>query len=128
MAVRAELEDVTGMEHLKGRKVGVLSHGSCDSFLLRHMLEKAGGSIDDVYVVPLGPRYGDIGVLKEGLVDATFLVEPSLSLALRQGTARIIGKAADAFPRYQWNTLFCSEALMKRSPHVVDMFMKANSP
>jgi len=110
---------ITSMEQLRGRRVGVLSHGSCDSYLLRAMLSASGVDPSEVQEVPLGALYGSTDVLRDGAVDAAFLVEPALSHAEDEGIARVLRKASALYPRFQWGGLLGSDQICAEAPDVL---------
>jgi len=105
-----------GVTALKGKRVGILSDGSCDSYLLTAALNSAGLGKDTVTTVPLGAHYGKTGALM--MVDGAFLVEPSLSQAEEQGQASVLIKASTLFPKFQWGALFASNTLQKQEKHL----------
>lgn len=99
---------------LKGRRIGILSAGSCDDYFLRRLLRQHGVDPDaEVEMVPLGPAYGDPDCFATGRIDAGFLVEPSLSLAESMGYCRVLLRVGDYFPRYQWGGIFASERFIR---------------
>ena len=103
---------IAEMRDLKGRRLGILSAGSCDEYFARSMLRTSGLDPDsDVELVPLGPAYGNIRCFSPspvaGLpeVDAGFLVEPFVAQAERLGWIRILAAVRDFFPSYQWGII-----------------------
>jgi ABC-type nitrate/sulfonate/bicarbonate transport system substrate-binding protein len=99
----AALPYISSLSELRGKKVGILSHGSCDEYFIRRMLKTEmndpGGAVQ---IVPLGDAYGDLGCFLSGKIDAGFLIEPTLSLGESQGRVRVVARVGDFFPRYQW--------------------------
>ncbi|CAD7934937.1 unnamed protein product [Amoebophrya sp. A25] len=155
-----------------GSKIGILSYGSCDSYLLQRLLlqdcprqlhtpgtsvtrtsasatsfsgaevtsittrtsRATSLSVDEVdsepvevvhdekhrfNVVPLGHFYGKADVLLnacggqgQSKVDASFLTDPQLSLALDNG-CRILRRLGDDFPRFQWGALVASREVLE---------------
>jgi len=110
---------ITTVKHLVGRRVGVLSRGSCDSYLLRAMLAHEGANPSLVEEVPLGALYGNSDVLLDGTVDAAFLVEPTLSNAEDKGVAHVLQKASCIYPRFQWGGLVASNYFRHAAPDVL---------
>ena len=117
-----EIERITD---LKGKKVGALSVGSCDSYFLRQILEKVGMSPADTEVVPLKESYGKLSEILSGRVDATFMVEPQVTLGESQGVLKVLAHVADYFPKYQWGILFAREDLLKENREVVNRVLDA---
>jgi NitT/TauT family transport system substrate-binding protein len=110
------------MKGLEGRRLGILSAGSCDDYFARSMLASSGLEPDtDVELVALGPAYGNVRCFSpspvSGLprVDAGFLVEPFVAQAERLGWARILATVRDFFPSYQWGIMLArNDALASR--------------
>ena len=116
LAAKPEIRTVVD---LKGKRIGILSVGSCDDYFLRHLLRQQGIDPDaEVEIVPLGPAYGDPECFATGRIDAGFLVEPSLSLAESKDYCRVLLRVGDYFPRYQWGGIFAGERFI-RDHHVV---------
>ena len=110
--------NITAVSDLQGRRVGILSHGSCDSHLLTHILRAEGVDETTVVRVPLGKHYGKECAFEDAAlnIDAAFLVEPLLSKMEAQGTAKTIAHAAKYFDTYQWNCLFVSRKFADQDP------------
>jgi len=119
--------DVKSVEDLRGKRVGVLSHGSCDSYLLDYILNhRTTFQMLDVDVVPLQKAYGKTDVLIPTLqrsdgdqsmpyVDACFLVDPGLAKAQKENSnVTVLQRAADLFPNFQWNALIASNEMLKQ--------------
>jgi NitT/TauT family transport system substrate-binding protein len=110
---------LSAMEDLRGRRVGILSAGSCDDYFARSMLMASGLDPDtDVRLVPMGRAYGDARcfsptpVANLPRVDAGFLVEPFVAAAERLGWVRILAAVRDYYPSYQWGIILaCTDAL-----------------
>jgi hypothetical protein len=113
-------DQIVDFAGLKGKRVGVLSHGSCDSYLLKQMVERdaPAGTLQSITVVPLAERYGLLDVFRtsaptetsQDTVDAAFLVDPALAHGELSGSVRILGRAGDYFRKYQWGTIFATLA------------------
>ena len=103
---------ITEMKDLQGRRLGILSAGSCDEYFARSLLRTSGLDPDsDVELVPLGTAYGNVRCFSpspsSGLpeVDAAFLVDPFVAQAERLGWARILAAVRDFFPSCQWGII-----------------------
>jgi ABC-type nitrate/sulfonate/bicarbonate transport system substrate-binding protein len=116
--------EIARMADLKGRRLGILSAGSCDDYFARAMIRASGLDPDtDVELVPLGSAYGDARCFAPSAqpdipaVDAGFLVEPFVARAERLGWARILAAVRDYFPSYQWGIILVrTDALERRMP------------
>ncbi|MFH1135420.1 MAG: ABC transporter substrate-binding protein [Pseudomonadota bacterium] len=116
--------EIGSLAELRGRKVGILSKGSCDQFFLRRLLSSAGLEPDrDVETVPLGRDYGRMENFSSGRIDASFVVEPYLSQAEDQGLVRVLARVGDYFPRYQWGGVFAAAALVEEYPDLLAALM-----
>lgn len=108
--------DIRTVADLKGKKIGILSRGSCDDYFLHHLLQSEGIDPDeDVEIVPLGSAYGDPECFTDGTTDACFMVEPSLSLAESRGYCKILVRIGDLFPRYQWGGIFAGDKFIREN-------------
>jgi NitT/TauT family transport system substrate-binding protein len=118
--------EIERMEDLKGRKIGILSCGSCDDYFIRFMLRSASIDPDrDVELIPLGDAYGRIETFSSGKVDAGFLVEPFVALGEDREIVRILATVKDYFPRYQWGIIFAHNRLLEENPDFVHRAMNA---
>lgn len=118
--------EIKSLEDLKGKKVGILSFGSCDDYFLRFMLKASGVDADtEVNIVPLGEAYGDIGCFSPGRIDAGFLVEPYVALGESLGRVKILAVVKDYFPRYQWGIILAHNDLLEGNPGLVRRAMEA---
>ena len=118
--------EIEGMEGLRGKKIGILSCGSCDDYFIRFMLRASSIDPDkDVDLIPLGESYGRIEAFLSGKVDAGFLVEPFVALGEGRGQVKILATVKDYFPRYQWGIIFAHTGLLERDPDFVRRAMDA---
>ena len=93
--------EISGIPGLKGKKVGVLSRGSCDDYFLRYILKHNGmDGENDVEIVPLGDSYGNLESFSTGSIDAGFLVEPFVSLGEQEETIQILTSVKAYFPHW----------------------------
>jgi NitT/TauT family transport system substrate-binding protein len=121
--------EISKLTDLRGRRVGILSVGSCDDYFARSMLKASGLDPDaDVTLIPLGSAYGDVRCFSPSpvsdipRVDAGFLVEPFVARAERLGRVRILAAVRDYFPSYQWGIILArSDAL----EHKIELIRKA---
>ena len=114
------------LQDLSGKRIGILSFGSCDSYFIRHMLQSCSIDPDtEVELVPLGKSYGRIQEFSSGRIDAGFLVEPFVSLGEKRGQIQILATVKDFFPRYQWGIIFGHNDLLEHHPGLVRRAMAA---
>ena len=116
--------DIGALSELKGKKIGILSHGSCDEYFIQKLLKSINiDSEREVQIVPLGDAYGDLECFRSGRVDAAFLAEPILSLGENKGWVKILARVGDYFPRYQWGGIFASETYLGKKRGLLESLM-----
>jgi NitT/TauT family transport system substrate-binding protein len=118
--------EVAKMKHLKGRRIGILSFGSCDDYFARSMLRASGLDPDgDVEFVPLGTAYGKVACFSPSSrpdlpsVDAGFLVEPFVAVGERLGWVRILAVVRDYFPSFQWGIILARVDELARNHELI---------
>ena len=124
--------DLEHLAALKGRRIGILSPGSCDDYFARVMLRAAGLDPEgEVELVPLGSAYGDLACFgAEGhgrvpRVEAGFLVEPFVAQGEELGLIRIMAAVRDYYPRYQWGIILASEQALATRLELLVRAMRA---
>jgi len=120
----AALPDISSLAELRGKRIGILSHGSCDEYFLHRILNtEMIDPQEDVEIVPLGDAYGDLKCFLSGRIDAGFLVEPMLSQGESNGLLRVVARVGDYFPRYQWGGIFATEAFIKNKRDLLESLL-----
>jgi NitT/TauT family transport system substrate-binding protein len=118
--------EIKHLADLRGKKIGILSHGSCDDYFLRVILRAASIDSDrEVEIIPLGKAYGRLETFASGQVEAGFLVEPFVAQGESQGRVKILATVKDYFPRYQWGIIFAHNRLLAENPDRVRRAMSA---
>ena len=118
--------EVKNVKDLKGKRVGILSFGSCDDYFLRYILEQNGiDAAKDIEIVPLGDSYGKIESFSSGRIDAGFLVEPFVALGEQSRLIRILTSVKNYFPRYQWGIIFARTDAIEEKKEVVSRALEA---
>ncbi|HTX92066.1 MAG TPA: ABC transporter substrate-binding protein, partial [Anaerolineales bacterium] len=118
--------EIEKMADLKGKKIGILSCGSCDDYFIRAMLRASSIDPDrDVELIPLGNAYGRLETFESGKVDAGFLVEPFVALGEDRGCVKVLATVKDYFPRYQWGIILAHTRLLEEEPGLVRRAMSA---
>jgi NitT/TauT family transport system substrate-binding protein len=121
LVARPDIDKLIG---LKGKKIGILSFGSCDEYFIRHMLE--GVDVDTEFeLVPLGRAYGDLDCFSSGKIDAGFLVEPKVTLGESMGLLKVLARVGDYFPRYQWCVIFASNDFIRKHADLTHRILDA---
>jgi NitT/TauT family transport system substrate-binding protein len=119
--------EIGSVADLRGKKIGVLSAGSCDSYFIRRMLLRAGVDPDtDVELVAMGKALGgDLTCFSSGQIDAGFVVEPKISLGERQDLFRVLARVGDYYPRYQWGIIFAREDYLETHLETIRKVLEA---
>jgi NitT/TauT family transport system substrate-binding protein len=108
---------------LAGRKLGVLTIGSCSYWFMREVLSHHGLAPDrDVEIVGLGPRYPDVvDLVADGELDGAIISEPNVSIGEAAGNFRVwLGLNKVAFvPAMQWSIVVANQAALAAEPEVI---------
>ncbi len=116
---------VERLEDLKGKRVGILSFGSCDDFFLRHMLESCDVDLGEVEMVPLGKSYGDLECFASGRIDAGFVSEPYVALGEEQALFAVLASVKAFFPRYQWGVFLARDDFIDENAELIHRALEA---
>lgn len=120
LGVRKGIRDY---QELRGKKIGILSFGSCPAWIVRKMLPHHGLDPDeDVTLVPLLDAYPRIiEFMEDGRIDACLATEPNLSIGEEKGFLDILAAAYDEpyLPRFQWIVRVANIDLIERDPDLV---------
>lgn len=116
---------VERLEDLKGKRVGILSLGSCDDFFLRHMLKSSDLDLAEVEMVPLGKSYGDLESFAAGRIDAGFVSEPYVALGEAQGLLKVLASVKTFFPRYQWGVFLARDDFIDENADLIHRALEA---
>ena len=114
---------IEGYKALRGKRIGMLSIGSCPSWIVRRILSQNGLDPDrDVTLVPLLDEYPRIvDILAEGRIDAMLATEPNLSIGIHRNLLDIWAAAYDRpyLPRFQWIVRVANTDFIAREPETV---------
>jgi NitT/TauT family transport system substrate-binding protein len=116
---KAGVRDLKG---LKGKRVGITQMGSTYHYLLGNLIEKAGMALQDIKMVPLGSINSMRDALIAQQIEGTFLNQPHVTAAERNGTGNVLLWVGDYLP-YQIAAIFFGEKLMKERPAAIS-FMR----
>ena len=119
--------DLKSMVDLRGKKIGILSFGSCDTYFIRHMLQKEGIDPErEVELIAMGRRLGgDLTCFSSGQIDAGFVIEPKISMGENLGLFHILAKVGDYYPRYQWGIIFANDKYLREHTDRVRQLVEA---
>ena len=114
---------IGGFQELRGKRLGLLSIGSCPSWIARKMLIHEGLDPDkDITFVPLLEDYPRIiEIMADGRIDACLATEPNLSIGEEKGILDIWAAAYDEpyLPHYQWIVRVAHADFIENEPDLV---------
>ena len=109
--------EIQTMTDLKGKKIGILSFGSCDEYFIRRMLKMEGVNPNtEIELVSLGDCYGDLNCFTTGQIDAGFIGEPKVTQGEHLGLFKVLARVGDYFPKYQWGVIFARNDFIEKQP------------
>jgi ABC-type nitrate/sulfonate/bicarbonate transport system substrate-binding protein len=114
---------IESWEDMKGKRIGLLTRGSCPEWFIRGMLVARGFDPDSHLVyVGLHEEYPRIAyILSEGRIDAGIMVEPNMSLAESLGAIRCWGAVyeQECFPNFQWVVQVARPDFVRDEPNLL---------
>jgi ABC-type nitrate/sulfonate/bicarbonate transport system substrate-binding protein len=116
-------------EELKGKRIGMLSRGSCPEWFVRAMLVARGLDPENhlIYVGLLDEYPRIIEVMKEGRIDAGIMVEPNMAMGETQGVINCWGAVYDepTLPSFQWIIHVARPEFINRQPELLRAVLRA---
>lgn len=121
--------EISTMNTLKGKTVGIGVYGSSNDIIARMMLERSGIDPDkDTKLVAFGSDGARFAALKEGLVEAAIIAPPADAQARKLGL-NVLARANDLF-KFPHIGLGTTNKKFKENPQeitrVIRAFIKAN--
>ncbi|GAB3618215.1 ABC transporter substrate-binding protein [Okibacterium endophyticum] len=121
-----EDSDIATVADLAGHTVAVNTLNNIGDSTVRKVVEDAGGDPMAVEFVEMG--FPDMpAAIAEGQVDAAWILEPHLTMALQQGARVISWNYAEVDPDLMIAAYFTSEQFLSSDPDTVDAFAAALS-
>jgi NitT/TauT family transport system substrate-binding protein len=121
--------DLHGWADLRGRRIGLLSRGSCPEWFLRAMLQARGIDPEsEITFVALHQDYARVvEVMREGRIDAALAVEPAISAGESAGVLKVLQAVYEdpAVPQIQWIVRVANTAFLAREPGLVNAVLRA---
>lgn len=118
-------------EDLKGKRLGLLSRGSCPEWFVRAILVSRGLDPDNHLVfVGLQDEYSQIiEVMKQGRIDAGIMQEPAMSVGEAEGVIELWGAVYDepAIPPIQWIVHVARPDFIEKEPDAIRAALQACS-
>lgn len=116
-------KDIRDWEGLRGKRLGLLSRGSCPEWYMRAMLIARDLDPDNhVEYVGLLEEYARVvDILREGRIDAFLAVEPAPSVAEVEGLVEVWGAVYDepTLPQYQWIVQVAKRGFIARESEAI---------
>ncbi len=117
--------DITKLEQLKGKRIGVTRIGSNTHFFTVQAFRRAGMNPDkDITFIQTGGEAETLGALVSGRIDAATLLPPSDSRAIAQGFRYVVSGPDIAIP-YAASTIATRRSIIAKRTFVIGRFMRA---
>ncbi len=131
--VRSELKPrVRSIKDLKGRRIGVTAIGAGTHVLAASVLHKAGLSLADVRIIPVGFGRSFVSAMRQGRIDAGMSTDPNTTELLMSGEASIlldmvsIEETRQVFGGpYQFTGILATQAMTRDRPQLVGAVVAA---
>lgn len=121
-------KDVSSYAQLAGKRIGLLSIGSCPSWIVHKILARHGlDPARDVTLVALHDTYPRIiELVEEGAIDACLATEPNLAIGEDRNVLNVWAAAyeADYLPRFQWIVRVANLDLIERDPDLIEAVLR----
>ncbi|HEX9454776.1 MAG TPA: ABC transporter substrate-binding protein [Candidatus Binatia bacterium] len=118
-------KEISRIEDLKGKKLGIARYGGSADFLARWALEKHGlKPAKDVAILQTGGNPERLAGVANGVIQAT-LLEQAFSYQAKQLGLRSLLDYSTAGLDYQHDGVIVMESFLKKYPEVMPRFLKA---
>jgi len=119
--------EVKSWSDLKGRSVGVSSHGDITAFLTRQVLRKHGLEPErDVHLRTTGGSANALAALGAHQVDAAILAPPMKFKAQADGFAQLGAQSTELAEQWPKVVLVASEQLLETQPNTIRALLRAH--
>ena len=117
--------DITSIEGLRGKRIGITRFGSLSDFMARNQLRRAGMTPDkDVALIQTGGYPESVAAMQANGIQAAMLSPPYHTIAMKRLGFRELIDLSRA-TRYQSNALVTLRQFAQSKPSVVSAFMEA---
>jgi NitT/TauT family transport system substrate-binding protein len=117
--------EVTKLQELKGKKVGVTRIGSNTHYFSVQAFRRAGMNPEkDVLFIQTGGDAETLGALFTGRIDAASLLPPADAKAIAQGFRYVVYGPDQAIP-FAASTITTRRSILTKKPQVIARFMRA---
>ena len=121
-------KSIADYDALRGKRIGLLSIGSCPSWIVHRMLAQHGLDANtDVTLVPLHDQYPRIiELMQEGSIDACLVTEPNLAIGEEKGILNVwaAGYEDQYLPDFQWIVRVANTDFIEREPETVSAVLR----
>lgn len=120
---------INNWEDMKGKRLGLLSRGSCPEWYVRAMLVHRGLDPDNhlEYVGLLDNYERIMDLLADGSLDGAICVEPAMAIGESRGVLRCWGAVYDEtyLPQFQWIIHVARPDFIAKEPELVTAVLRA---
>ncbi len=111
-------KEVTSLQQLKGKKIGITRFGTTSDFAAHYALKKANLADTDVALVQIGDQATRVAALRRGVVHATLVQPPVTLLMEREGFPKLVDMTEEKLA-YPLSALMVSKPFLERNSEVV---------
>lgn len=123
-ASRGAGADLTSLDGLEGRRVGVTQIGSTFHYMLGRLAEKRGLDLRRIHLVPLESIGNVVAALRGGSIDAALLPAHLARPLEQEGAVRRLGWAWEDTP-WQLGAVFASARVVERRRAPIEAWLRA---
>jgi NitT/TauT family transport system substrate-binding protein len=117
--------DAPDVAALKGRTIAIPGNATVQDFLLRMALEKAGVDQSEVRIIVVKPPEM-LPALASGQIDAAVAWEPYPTMAVAQGSGRVLETSEKIWPHHPCCMVIADAKFLDENPDVVKRFVAAH--
>jgi NitT/TauT family transport system substrate-binding protein len=114
---------VNSLKDLAGKKIAFTSPRSTTEMIVRNAIDNAGMS-GKVEILPIGGLGPGLSALSVGAIDATPVVDPTLTLNAER--YKVLFRAADIFPKITWTVGVATREFTEKNPDTIRKFIRAH--
>ena len=117
---------IRSVADIKGKRIGVTSHGAITDWLMVRLAEKQGWDPKTgITRVPLGPFTGQVAALKRGETDGFVWTIDGGWEVEAEGLGKFLISFGEIFPQADFEVMSATEKLLRERPEAVRAFMDA---
>lgn len=120
----SERAGVRTISDLKGKTIGVTSHGAFTDWVIKRLSERQGWDpLTGITRVPLGPFTGQLAALKRGETHGFVWSAEGGWEVEAEGLGKIFLHFGDVFPEMNFEVMSATEKALKEKPEAIRAFM-----